>query len=373
MRKAGRTSATLVYDLTAKRTLFALRPGAMLPPASVEKLYTSVALLHELSPNLHLQTAVLGTGHLGRRGTWHGNLYLRGGGDPTFGDELFNRTWELGYGPTATDLASQLVAAGIRRVSGRVIGDASLFDALPGGPASGYQPDIGDFGGQLSALTYDHGSTIGKLTAPAFAVRELVLTMRTRHIKARAAVAPGVTPTNARTLATVTSPPLSVLVRLMDVPSDDLFAELLTKQLGARLLGQGSIVAGARVIANAVADYGVHPQIVDGSGLSRSDRTSPNEVVALLRRVWHTPVGHILSASLPVVGVNGTVRGLALHTPAQGHCIAKTGTLNNVTNLAGYCAARGHHVLTFATFIDGPQNAQAEKLLGSMVAAIARY
>ena len=171
----------------------------------------------------------------------------------------------------------------------------------------------------------------------------------------------------------MSSPPLSVLVRLMDVPSDDLFAEMLTKQLGARVAGAGSIAAGARVIADVIGLYGVYPAIVDGSGLSRSDLSTPRQVVDLLRLVWHSPLGAELANSLPVVGVTGTVQGIATGTPAQGHCAAKTGSLNNVTNLAGYCASQGRHVLAFAVFIDGPANWQGFAMLSRIVAAIARY
>jgi len=77
---------------------------------------------------------------------------------------------------------------------------------------------------------------------------------------------------------------------------------------------------------------------------------------ALLRLVWGTGTGRILERSLPLVGVNGTVRQIANGTSAQGHCVAKTGTLDNVTNLAGYCHSRGHKTLAFALFIDGPSN-----------------
>jgi serine-type D-Ala-D-Ala carboxypeptidase/endopeptidase (penicillin-binding protein 4) len=371
LHQAGSQSGALVYDLSAHTTLFALRAGVTRPPASVQKLYTTVALARELGPEATLQTTVLGTGHLGPGGVWHGDLYLRGGGDPTLGDGTFNQAWELGYGPTAGELVQQLIAHGIRRVTGRVIGDESLFDSMRGGPASGFAPDIGDYGGQLSALTYDHGATSGALSPAAFAAKELVLTMRAAHLRARAASMTAVTPPGATALGTVSSPPLSILLKLMDVPSDDLFAELLTKQLGVKSAGSGTTVAGTGVIASVLGGYGVHPRIVDGSGLSRSNSSSPGQVVALLRAVWHTPVGAMLSASLPVVGVSGTVRALAIHTPAQGHCAAKTGTLNNVTNLAGYCVSRQGHVLAFAVFIDGPANGVAMGLLGRMVASIA--
>jgi D-alanyl-D-alanine carboxypeptidase/D-alanyl-D-alanine-endopeptidase (penicillin-binding protein 4) len=373
LRRAGRQSGVLVYDLTAHQPVFALREAVGRAPASVEKLYTTLALLRMLGPGARLQTVVLGTGHLGRHGIWHGNLYLRGAGDPTFGDGAFNRVWEEGYGPTATQLVNQLRDAGIRRVTGRVVGDASLFDSHPGGPSTNFAPDIPDFGGQLSALTYDHGATLGTLSPGAFAARELALALRAAHVHALAAHDTGVTPPGAHTLAVVSSPPLSVMLRLMDVRSDDLFAELFTKLLGSRFGTGGSIAQGARVIAGAITSYGVHPVILDGSGLSRADRSSPGQVVALLRAAWQTPEGDVLSASLPVVGVNGTVQPIGVHTPAQGNCDAKTGTLNGVTNLAGYCRRPGHHRLAFALMIDGPSNWQALQLMSRMVGAIAKY
>jgi serine-type D-Ala-D-Ala carboxypeptidase/endopeptidase (penicillin-binding protein 4) len=371
--KGGPQTGAMVYDLTAKQTLFTERANVGRPPASVEKLYTTVATLNELGPNARLKTTVVGTGHLGPGGVWHGNLYLVGGGDPTFGDGAFNRTWEQGYGPTANQLVGQLAHDGIKHVSGWVIGDAALFDELRGGPATGYAPDVPDLGGQLSALSYDHGSTFKKLNPGAFAAKELVLTMHGAGIGARPLNRTLPAPGDAQQLASVRSPPLSVMLKLMDVPSDDFFAEMLTKQLGVRVGGRGSITAGARVISNAIDLFGLHPRIVDGSGLSRSDRSSPVQVVDLLRAMWNTPIGRVLANSLPVVGVTGTVQGIAAHTAAQGRCIAKTGTLNYVTNLAGYCTTPEHHVLAFALMIDGPGNWTAIELFDQMVPAIAKF
>ena len=373
LNKGGPQTGALVYDLTAKQTLFSVRANIGRPPASVEKLYTTVATLNRLGPNARLKTTVVGTGHLGPGGVWRGNLYLVGGGDPTLGDGGFNRTWEHGYGPTANQLVGQLAHDGIKHVTGWVIGDAALFDGLRGGPATGYAPDVPDFGGQLSALSYDHGSTFKKLNPGAFAAKELVLTMHGAGIGARPLNRTLPAPPGTQLLATVTSPPLNVMLKLMDVPSDDFFAEMLTKQLGVRFGAGGSITAGAQVISNVIDSLGLHPRIVDGSGLSRSDRSSPGEVVDLLKTMWNTPTGRILSASLPVVGVSGTVQGIAAKTAAQGRCIAKTGTLNYVTNLAGYCTARDGHVLAFALMIDGPGNWTAEQLFDQIVPAIAKY
>ncbi len=369
--RAGQQSAGTVYDLTDNQPLFALRAGTELPPASVEKIYTSVALLNKLGPGAILQTSVLGAGYLGAGGVWHGDLYLRGGGDPTLGDATFNRIWEFGYGPTAAEVVGQLRAAGIRRVTGHLIGDGSLFDARPGPPSNGFAPDIPDLGGEISALTFDHGAT-ANLTPPSFAARQLARTMRSAGIEARAGKSASVTPVGARQLASVNSPPLSLLLRLMDVPSDDLFAEMLTKQLGVRIEGAGSTAAGAQAISSALGSYGINPTIVDGSGLSRSDRSSPEQVLKLLREINGTPTGEVLDSALPTVGVNGTVQTIARNTIARGRCIAKTGTLDNVTNLAGYCHSLGNRLLAFALFVDGPSNWSALLLESQMVAAIAR-
>lgn len=373
LNAAGPSSGAVVYDLGDHTQLYSLRDRVMRPPASLEKLYTSVAALQKLGPQARFHTPILSAGHLGPGGVWHGNLYLRGDGDPTLGDGTFIRVWDQGNGTNAAGLVAQLAAAGIRRVTGSVIGDDSLFDSSPGGPSTGFAPDIPDFGGELSALSYDHGSTLAGLKPGAFAARALATMMRVNHIAATASRATSRAPRRARVIASVSSPALPAILRLMNVPSDDLFAEMLTKVLGARFGARGTIAGGAGVIADAIASYGLHPTILDGSGLDRDDRSSPREVAALLRQVWGSSIGRELENSLPLIGIEGTVRRIATGTPAQGRCIAKTGTLNNVTNLAGYCHSRGHRTLAFAFFIDGPSNLRAIGLLSQMVAATQRY
>ena len=352
-----------------------MRDGVKRPPASVEKLYTTIAAVGKLGAAARLHTVVVGTGHLGPGGVWHGNLYLRGGGDPTFGDGTFNKVWELGYGPTASQLATQLAHRGIHRVTGSVIGDESMFDAARGGPATNFAPDLPDFGGQLSGLTYDHGANVARGLARG--VRRQAAggdDARPGHPRRRPRRSRGRRRGARSRLAIVSSPPLSVLIDLMNVPSDDLFAEMLTKQLGRRFAHEGSIAAGAKVISHEIATYDLHPRIVDGSGLSRDDRSSPaRDRGPPPQGLAHRSVGRILSGSLPILGVNGTTRRIGTGTVAQGRCIAKTGTLNYVTNLAGYCHSRGGHMLTFALFLDGPSNEQSIALLTRMTAAIVSY
>jgi D-alanyl-D-alanine carboxypeptidase/D-alanyl-D-alanine-endopeptidase (penicillin-binding protein 4) len=361
-----------VYDITTGKQVFARSEAIGRLPASVEKLYTTIALLDSLRPDARLQTAVLGSGGIDGRGVWHGDVYLRGGGDPTFGAAAFNRVWEGTDGASMSSLVAQLKARGISRVTGAVIGDGSAFDSSAGGPSTGYAADVVDIGGQLGGLTYNHGSSGGR-GPTAFAAEQLTRALHAAHVPTGAAARTGVTPSGARRLASVSSPPLSTLLRLMNVPSDDFYAEILTEQLGRQFGGSGSIQAGARVISQDLAGgYNIHPTVVDGSGLSRANRSSPVEVVDLLRAVWHTPDGEALQASLPSVGVEGTVRRIAANTPARGRCVAKTGTLDAVTNLAGYCHSAGDQVLAFALFIDGPSNERAVAMLGQMVTDMVR-
>jgi D-alanyl-D-alanine carboxypeptidase/D-alanyl-D-alanine-endopeptidase (penicillin-binding protein 4) len=373
---AGPHAGALVYDISSSTELFASRATVGRPPASVEKLWTTTALMRRLGPAARLQTAVLGTGRE-RHGVWHGNLYLRGGGDPTFGDPEFNRVWNQGHGSTPAALIDQLHRRGIRRVTGHVYADESMFDRRRGGLITDYKMDTPDFGGQLSALVYDHGTATdkGDTHSPAvFAARSFVQAMRATGIQARTGRETRRTPRAADLLATEASPPLSVMLRLMNVPSDDLFAELFTKQLGVLFGAGGTISDGARVIARTIAaDYALRPRILDGSGLSRDDRTSPLQIVELLRDLWGTPAGRGLTASLPTMGINGTVQGIGAKTAAQGRCAAKTGSLDFVTNLAGYCTAKGGDTLAFGLFIDGPDNGEGFALEGRMAAAIARY
>jgi serine-type D-Ala-D-Ala carboxypeptidase/endopeptidase (penicillin-binding protein 4) len=373
LKTAGPNSGVLVFDLSDATELYGSQPTFGRPPASVEKLWTTTAVLSRMGANARLHTTVLGTGHLSG-GVWHGNLYLHGGGDPTFGDSGFNHAWNDGYGPTPNQLIAQLRRDGIHRLTGRVFGDESLFDKRRGGLITDYKADVPDLGGQLSSLTYDHGTVMPHDNPATFAAHEFVLTMRAEGMQAVADPHDGVAPKDAQLLATVASPPMSVMLRLMNVPSDDFFAELFAKQLGVRFGRGGTITSGAHVIAQTIASrYGLRPTIHDGSGLGIQDRTSPEQLVQLLTELWQTKLGDQFAATLPTAGVNGTMQSIGVKSAAAGNCIAKTGSLNYVSNLAGYCSARGHQELAFAFFIDGPDNTTGFSLESNMLAAIARY
>jgi D-alanyl-D-alanine carboxypeptidase/D-alanyl-D-alanine-endopeptidase (penicillin-binding protein 4) len=376
LSRAGSPSGGYVYDLTDARVLFASRANVLHPPASVEKLYTATTALARMGASARMHTLVLGSGHVAADGEWVGDLYLRGGGDPTFGSHAFIRSHYGGVGASVQALAAQLVHDGIRRVSGKIEGDESYFDSLRGEPSTGYAPDP-YLEGTLSALAFNRGETgryRGRHATAEFAAHALALALRADHVAVSGNPGAASAPPSATTLASVSSPTLAQLLTLMLPPSDNFFAETLLKDLGARFGGVGSTAAGASVVRTTIASLlGAHPDVVDGSGLSREDLTSPEQVVALLRYLSANPLGGEIRDALAVAGHSGTLSKRMLHSPAAGRCRGKTGTLVGVSNLAGYCEAANGHLVAFAFFNDAIAIETARSLQDSMAIAIARY
>ena len=372
---AGTQSGAYVYDMTTGKPLFAERATQRHPPASVEKLYTAVTALERMGPTARLETTVFGAGHLAPGGAWQGDLYLHGGGDPTFGSGAFIRGHYGGVGTSVSALAAQLKAKGIRRVTGKVYGDESFFDSLRGEPSSGYAWDP-YLEGDLSALAFNRGET-GKESNPhapaAYAARQLRAALRGAGVVVEQGGGAATTPSGAVELAMALSPTIAQLLGLTLPPSDNFFAETLLKGLGARFGGAGTTSKGAKVVRETIAELGVHPKLVDGSGLSEEDRTSPYEVVTLLNEIAHTELGTILRGDLAQAGRTGTLAERMRGTAAEGRCQAKTGTLTSMSNLAGYCAATDGDELAFAFFNDGISTEVAHTLQDNMAITLADY
>ena len=354
---AGPADGAIVYDVTAKKMLFSERAGTLRPPASVEKLYTATAALEQMGPATRLSTSVYGVGRLAPGGIWQGDIYLRGGGDPTFGSSSFIASHYGGMGASVATLVSQIVRHdGIHHITGSVNGDESFLDSLRGEPSSGYSFDP-FLEGVLSGLAFNRGESGGE-PGPhgpaAYAARELWRSLKNDGVTIGGGAGAAKTPAGASLLARVSSPTLTQLLGLMLPPSDNFFAETLTKDLGALYGGSGTTAAGAGVVRGAIDRLlGFAPRVVDGSGLSPADKTSPSEVLQLLVRLYPTPLGTLLREHLAVAGRSGTLEGRMRHTGAEGRCRGKTGTLEGVSNLVGYCQAANGHILAFAIFTDG--------------------
>jgi len=373
MQIAGTGSSAYVYDLSAKQPLFSMRDTAMRPPASVEKLYTAATALQRLGASTQLATTVLGTGQLGPNGVWEGDLYLHGGGDPTFGDSAFIRS-HYGVGASISSLVSQLVrTAGIHAIRGSVYGDESTFDAQRGEPSSNFRQDP-FLEGTLSGLAYDRGASGSEKVAhapAAYAARKLWAMLKNDGVSIRGSSGAATAPAGAVQLARVASPTIAQLVALMLPPSDNFFAEMLLKDLGAAA-GAGTTASGAAVVSQTIsALLGIHPRVADGSGLSESDRTSTYEVADMLVELQPTPIGQIVRSSMAVAGHTGTLAKRMRRTRASGNCQGKTGTLTGYSNLVGYCQAANGHLLAFAFFNDGISTSLAHVIQDHMTITLA--
>jgi D-alanyl-D-alanine carboxypeptidase/D-alanyl-D-alanine-endopeptidase (penicillin-binding protein 4) len=360
MARASPSSSAYVRDLTSGRELYALRATTARVPASVEKLYTTATALLRLGPLATLDTRAVSDGALDAGGVLHGDLVLVGGGDPFFGSA------------EATQLARAVKAGGVRRIDGAVVGDESAFDRLRSGCCSGYDPDLG---GVLSALAYDRGWHAGalQLDAARFAAGRFAAQLRAIGVRSSGTPHAGSAPAAAGEIARQSSMDVRTLIRFVNVPSNNFAAEMLLKALGSRYGAAGSTRAGAAVVRATVARLALRPQVSDGSGLSRSDRTTPRDVVGLLGRMAQPEIGDTFRGSLAIAGETGTVKARMRGTAAFRRCRVKTGTLRAVSALAGYCHTRGGDDVAFALLMNRVTSfAGAHAIQDRIAAAIAQ-
>ncbi|HSQ32327.1 MAG TPA: D-alanyl-D-alanine carboxypeptidase/D-alanyl-D-alanine-endopeptidase [Gemmatimonadaceae bacterium] len=275
----------IIVSLTRGDTLFAQNADAMMQPASTMKMYTSAVALDRFGPDYTFRTPALRDGQVGADGTLNGNLYLRGVGDPS----LSSRFW---HDENPMDvLAKQIADAGIKRVHGDIVGDATAFDdkLVPDGWKTSYlgaayaarvsalslnenvvwvvvQPSAkkaavslepasaaipvessvrltGGSGGSISASRRPDGTisvrgSIGANSAPRkyslvvdnpplFAAGALRASLQRLGITADGPTRLAATPSSATEIAAVASPPLAQIIGEMDRESINVVAELL--------------------------------------------------------------------------------------------------------------------------------------------------
>lgn len=146
------------------------------------------------------------------------------------------------------------------------------------------------------------------------------------------------------------SPPLPEILAIVNKPSQNFYADMLLKVIGAEAYGEGSWSKGEQVVEDLLTTAGADAKsfnMSDGSGLSRRNQVEPNQVVALLEYMQSRPDFEVFKASLPIMGVDGTLRGRMVDTPAKGRVFAKTGTIGQVRSLSGYLTASNGHSIVF--------------------------
>jgi serine-type D-Ala-D-Ala carboxypeptidase/endopeptidase (penicillin-binding protein 4) len=209
---------------------------------------------------------------------------------------------------------------------------------------------------------------------PVLAAATLITLLRERGVHVSGAAGAGQAPATPHTVATLDSLPLSDILTEMLRHSDNTTAEMLNKVLGVTVSGSGTTAAGANAVQSTLTKLGLPTKgttTIDGSGLDLSDRLSCNLLTAVLDRNGATSE---LAGELPVAGRSGTLRDRLKGTPAEGKVMAKTGTLDNATALAGFAKAASGQTLTFAFLLNGPQPAVCNCAPMDQVAiALAQY
>ncbi len=378
LRGGGRSGGVFVLAAGSGGAVCAHEARTRRPLASNMKVFTTATALGRFGPDARLPTRVFSTGKIDRKGVLHGDLYLKGGGDPALGSPPFYDTFLGGLGTDLFKLTRQVRVAGIRRVEGRLYADDSVFDRLRGVADSGY--GTSPYIGPLSGLAFNSGfatsSARGFAANPArVAATKLANSLRSHRIRVKARVAIGKVPRRAASLVgVIRSPRMSRLTNETDVESNNFFAETLLKGIGARFGDGGSTLDGAEVVENFARNHDSAVHAVDGSGLTRSNRASPAAVVRLLRTVRAEDFGGAFVRSLAIAGREGTVADRMRGSAAAGRCRTKTGTISGVSNLSGYCFNRSGKVMVFSILMAAVHDLNLAHLeQDRMAALIARY
>jgi D-alanyl-D-alanine carboxypeptidase/D-alanyl-D-alanine-endopeptidase (penicillin-binding protein 4) len=415
-----------VVDLATGKSIFKLADDRLLQPASNMKLFTSALALLRLGPDYRFTTQVL------REPS--GDLVLTGGGDPSLSGREFPYRKDAPLRPALQaieDLADQVVASGIHRIDGDVVGDDRLYPWAPYPPNWTQDDMLRDYGAPVSALTVND-NTVGLAIRPGvspgdvasltlepaleyFTIDNRIVTVgRGSEAKIRMSRAAGsrqlllwgsipagvgvirdsvaiddpafyaacafydaltrhgvsisgkpvarhrmatedYLPPVGTVVATRTSPPLTDLLQMMDKVSQNLYAEIMLREVGRFTRHTGTREAGMEEMAALLKEIGAPPsesRIDDGSGLSRNAIVTPREITRLLSYVYGTQYRDAWISLLPVGGEDGTLAH-RLCCVAEGRGIhAKTGSLGRALALSGYADSKTRGRLAFSILVN---------------------
>lgn len=336
-------------------------------PASVQKVMVAAAALELLGEDFRYRTVVAGDV---TDGVVSGDLYLVGGGDPLLSGDWYPTSnlerFPVFHHTSLDELADRVVAAGVTRVDGNVVGDGTRYDDERFAPNWGAGV-AGLEAGPYSALIANDARVLGdefRASDPdEAAARELVRLLAERGVSIGGAAASGAAPDVIAEIASIDSAPLTDVVEEMLTNSDNNTAEMLVKELGVATSGQGTRPDGLGAMRAVFESWGIDLTGVvldDGSGLSLENRLTCSAVVDVLVR---SGVDGAVAEGLPVAAESGTLRASFVDTPVAGRLLGKTGTLNNppfdqdppaVKALAGFLPVDGGGAIEYALVLNGP-------------------
>lgn len=322
-----------VYDLTGDSLVFAHNQRQQLRPASTQKVITAVTALSQLGTDYRYTTQLFLSGTIvDSTQTLQGDIAIRGGFDPLFRrDDLHS-------------FITSLRERGITRIAGNVLIDLSMKDETRLGwgwcwddPYGGLTPLLYNGKDQFEEKWRTELADAGIAFSGYFLPRTVPATaelINERH----------------HTIAQV--------LQTMMKESDNLFAESMFYQLVAQSRRPwATYKEGASRVYTLLRSLGIDTktcQVADGSGLSLYNYTTPEILATLLRYAYqHQDIYETLLPSLPIAGVDGTLRRRMRSGAAHGNVRAKTGTVEGVSALAGYLTAGNGNRYAFAIMNQG--------------------
>jgi D-alanyl-D-alanine carboxypeptidase/D-alanyl-D-alanine-endopeptidase (penicillin-binding protein 4) len=418
----------------AARPRLAHREAEPMNPASVMKLFTTLAGLELLGPDFVWRTQVMTEGPL-LGGVLQGDLVLRGGGDPKLVVER------------AQALVAQIRAAGVQDVRGDIVLDRSVFDlparteafddeplrpynvapdgllmnfrsviytfspdaasgrarvrtepplaglqappevALTAGPCNDWRGSLrADFGSGLQPRFADgYPASCGERFWPVafpsadhYAPRMVEALWRQAGGQLSGQVRWGNTPLQARPLLSFDSLPLREVIADINKMSNNVMAQQLFLTLSSELGAPGRWAASRLRVSQWWRQRFAglpEPVLENGSGLSREERSTARSLSALLRQGRQGPLGAAFTESLGIAGVDGTVVRLAERlpqSPVLGRAWLKTGSLRDVASVAGYVQGESGRLYTVVAIVNHPNAAQARPALDQVLDWTAR-
>ena len=421
-----------VVSLDTGRVLFEDHADKLLRPASNMKLYTVAAALDRLTPDYRFVTSVYASTKPDAAGVVHGNLTIYGRGDPSIAARFNNGDYVKGI----DDLAARIVAAGVKRVEGDLVGDESYFVGPKLGSGWNWEDLTWYYGAEVTPLTVNDnaldlfikpGPGVGQpaliTTGPSDPLLKIVNNVTTSAKGARrelsiqrglgenvitisgtipledrgytggigishpallfvymlraslaqkGVVITGTSRTGATVgeyqneIATLQSPPFSVVALQTLKPSQNLYTELILRTLGKvspppvttttpSTLPQTSEELGLEAVKTFLKTVGIRPEALvldDGSGLSRNDMITADASVQLLTFMSKHRYATVFRDALPIAGVDGTLRNRFKATPAENNLRAKTGSLSSAASLGGYMTTAGGEKLAFSIMVN---------------------
>lgn len=358
--------AVMAYDLTADTLVFAHNERQTMRPASTMKLLTAITALDHLGESYRYTTSLMLKGQIfeaadsteqkpkrkkeALTNVLVGNIIVRGGMDPRF---------------NADDMAAFVEAiekAGIGTVYGSLQADRSFKDQDMLG--EGWCWD--DKNPVLTPLLWNRED--GFMPKFQQRLRDAGIVFRPQtEMPADSLDAPlyAVTTQVTDTLCSRYHSIDQILMRMMK-ESDNLYAESLFYQIASSATKKAATASdGISVMKSLIKKIGLRPddyRIADGSGLSLYNYQSAELLTMLLRYAYqNSNIYSHLHPSLPVAGVDGTLKSRMRRTPAAGNVHAKTGTVTGVSSLAGYLTAANGNVIAFAIINQGGLSSTAAK------------